>query len=356
MMEWVNGTSRIADQRLQEALEAIEAGASLDEVIAALPEQDRAEIAGLLQLAMALRTMPHPQPSAASLSRDINRLVAEAKEAPISPFADQPSRREPLTVRRLLREVYLVGFAALMLAIFFWALSGNRPRLTELGRPAFAPTETPTPTSAPALEDTQPSLTPTVAPLFRLASESPIITYGGLGDWNERYVTPAGALYVDGVFHLFVNGFGVWPGPVSIAHFVSPDGRTWTMRGSAPVFGSENVPDAYTLLASDVQIQPDGTWIMGLTIYKSEESQAPAVIGAATAPGPDGPWTVASETLLPRRQSWMWDGVVVRSPSVLYDEDSLLMFYTAWMPASASALASPRRSAEPLANTISRAR
>src|SRR5574341_27943 len=185
MIDWVNGASRSADRRLQEALEALESGASLEEVIAALPERGRSGLAALLRLAMTLRAMPHPQPSSASLSRDINQLVAEAKEAPTSPFADQASR-EPFTFRRLLSEAYLIGFAMLMLAIFFCALSGNRPRLAELGRPIFAPTLTPTPTTVSPI---QPSLTPTGQPLFHLVSDSPIVTYGKLGDWNERYVT-----------------------------------------------------------------------------------------------------------------------------------------------------------------------
>src|SRR5688500_19465804 len=94
---------------------------------------------------------------------------------------------------------------------------------------------------------------------------------------------------------MFANSFSAWPGRVSVAHLTSEDGRAWTVVGSAPVLSSDDVAlanpgfDMSTGFVAD-----DGTWVL---IFQTVSSSTPWVLGRATAPTPDGPWTGDEEPI-----------------------------------------------------------
>ncbi|MDD2696522.1 MAG: hypothetical protein PHD58_11415, partial [Anaerolineales bacterium] len=72
------------DQLLQKQLEALEAGAPLEQVLRELPAEARG-LAPLIRLASTVRSMPHPQPRTAALPAIQKRAASEVATRPIRP-------------------------------------------------------------------------------------------------------------------------------------------------------------------------------------------------------------------------------------------------------------------------------
>lgn len=145
---------------------------------------------------------------------------------------------------------------------------------------------------------------------------------------DESYINP-GAVLVDGdgTFHMFANTFTGWPGLVSIPHLTSTDGVAWTLAASSPAFTSEDVPFAEP--GADVStgfIADDGTWTL---IFETVNFTDPWAIGRATAPGPDGPWTIDAEPILVAGAEGEWDAGGLSWPSVVATDDGWAMYYAA---------------------------
>lgn len=145
---------------------------------------------------------------------------------------------------------------------------------------------------------------------------------------DEKFLNP-GAVTIDanGTFHMFANAFTAWPGKVSFPHLTSTDGRTWMRAASSPAFTSDDVPFAHP--GADVStafVTADGTWTL---LFTSINFTDPWSIGRATAPGPDGPWTVAPEPVLTAGADGAWDDGGVAWPSVVATDDGFALYYAA---------------------------
>jgi hypothetical protein len=54
--------------------------------------------------------------------------------------------------------------------------------------------------------------------------DNAIIWHGESGEWDGQYTDPGAAIYYEGQFHMFRNGFVGWPAWSGAAYHTSPDG------------------------------------------------------------------------------------------------------------------------------------
>jgi len=167
---------------------------------------------------------------------------------------------------------------------------------------------------------TMPSLT------FAFTSDTPVATRK-LAGHDESWMNPGAIIERDGELHMFANVFSQWPGHVTFPHLVSTDGQTWTRADSSPAFSSGDIP--FVDNGADVSggyIAADGTWVL---VFETVEASDPWVLGRATAPGPDGPWTIDPEPILTPGPSGSFDAGGLQWPSVVHIDDGYLMYFTA---------------------------
>jgi len=145
---------------------------------------------------------------------------------------------------------------------------------------------------------------------------------------DERYINPGAVIERGGVIHMFANLFTAWPGRVRVQHLVSSDGVSWTLDSSESVFDSEEVP--FTEGGADVStgfVADDGTWVL---IFETVSADDPWVLGRATAPAPEGPWTIDPVPILAGGGEGSWDGGGLAWPSVVPTAEGYAMYYTAF--------------------------
>jgi predicted GH43/DUF377 family glycosyl hydrolase len=154
--------------------------------------------------------------------------------------------------------------------------------------------------------------------------ETPVVTRELTGI-QQQYINPGAVIEADGRLHMFANVFTAWPGHVDIPHLTSTDGATWTLAAPTPVLTSDDVPFADA--GADVStgfVTDDGTWVL---IIESVSSLDPWVVGRATAPGPDGPWTLDPEPILAPGPTGSFDAGGIHWPSVVRTDDGYAMYY-----------------------------
>lgn len=212
---------------------------------------------------------------------------------------------------------------------------------TAASTPQPAPTEAPPteiivlPTSTPRPTKTPPP-PPTIVPepvLFTPVNppDQPMLPPPEAGSPFESIYTDAGAVvYRDGLFHLFYNTIHSWPPrEILVGYATSADGLTWTRQGDEPVLLAEEVSYAgHTLLASNVFVEDDGTWVMYFYTWPAMSAVVQSAIGRATAPAPAGPWT-PDETPALEASPDSWDPYSVANPYVVrHDNGTYYMYYT----------------------------
>jgi predicted GH43/DUF377 family glycosyl hydrolase len=156
--------------------------------------------------------------------------------------------------------------------------------------------------------------------------EAPTVTRELTGI-DERYINPGAVIEHDRELHMYANVFTGWPGRVQVPHLVSTDGVTWSLAEPEPVLTSDDVP--FAMPGADVStgfVADDGTWVL---IFESVNTIGPWALGRATAPGPDGPWTVVAEPILEGGPDGSWDAGGLSWPSVVRLGDGWAMYYTA---------------------------
>jgi predicted GH43/DUF377 family glycosyl hydrolase len=144
---------------------------------------------------------------------------------------------------------------------------------------------------------------------------------------DEAYINPGAVIDDDGTLHMYANLFTNWPGDVQTVHLSSTDGATWDLAQDAPVLHSDDVPFARP--GHDVStgfVAADGTWVL---VFVTVSLSQPWEIGIATAPGPDGPWTVTPEPVVSGEQG-SWDAGGVAWPSVVPTDDGYAMYYSTY--------------------------
>ena len=142
----------------------------------------------------------------------------------------------------------------------------------------------------------------------------------------EQYINPGAVVEHDGEWHMFANVFSAWPGRVQVPHLVSADGAAWTLDPAIPVLTSDDVPLANP--GADVStgfVTDHGTWVL---IFETVSITDPWVIGHATAPAPEGPWTIDPEPIPEPGAAGAWDAGGLSWPSVVRSDAGYLMFFT----------------------------
>jgi predicted GH43/DUF377 family glycosyl hydrolase len=173
-----------------------------------------------------------------------------------------------------------------------------------------------------------PKITATPAPFFILYSDTPVVSKGQPGTWDDRYTDPGAVIYHDGMFHMFRNGFRGFPAESQVGYVTSLDGYTWTKQGDNPVFKTSDVPYAkVAMYASSVVVETDGTWVLYFYTWDSKSNPSSSVIGRATAPNPMGPWVADAEPILIPGVKDEWDGQQVLAPHILKTDGGYVMYY-----------------------------
>jgi predicted GH43/DUF377 family glycosyl hydrolase len=174
------------------------------------------------------------------------------------------------------------------------------------------------------------SPSPTVTPLpvaaLSFTETEPVVTRELSGLPDERYINPGALIEADGTYHLYPNAFSTWPGLVQVPHLTSGDGVSWEAASDGPVLTSEDIP--FGDEGADVStgyVAADGTWVL---IFETVSRSQPWVLGMATAPGPDGPWTIESEPILAGGAAGSWDAGGLSWPSVVQHDGEFLMYFT----------------------------
>ena len=163
------------------------------------------------------------------------------------------------------------------------ATASSAPSEGQLTAPPSAPAATATAEPGEGLAFTWPD------------GEEPVVTRDMTGI-TQRYINPGAVIDDGGTLHMYPNLFTAWPGRVQVPHLTSTDGASWELASEEPALASGDVP--YAEPGIDVStgfVTDDGTWVL---VFQTVNATEPWEIGIATAPGADGPWTVAPEPVL----------------------------------------------------------
>jgi predicted GH43/DUF377 family glycosyl hydrolase len=188
--------------------------------------------------------------------------------------------------------------------------------------PAASPTGAPTPgASATATADSTPGAGATVRFVF---DPDPVVTPESVG-LSSLYINPGAVIERDGTLHMFPNLFSRWPGRVAVPHLTSTDGVTWATDATAAALSSDDFPMANPGIdVSTGFVTDDGPWVL---IFETVSTSTPWVIGRASAPSPQGPWTIDPEPIVTPGSSGSWDAGGVQWPSVVRTGDGWSMYY-----------------------------
>lgn len=217
--------------------------------------------------------------------------------------------------------------ALLVTSIACGGTAGAGPDSTAATTPATVTTTGPTTTPPPV---TPPSVASTIAATTSSTLPASPVPFDPLGDGEvlveatQRYNNPGVVLVRDGTWHMFSNDFRAWPGIVKVRHYTSSNGITWE-EATGTVFTSERSPFGTPQITLGGFVSDDDTWTLYFHTFAG--STRPAVIGRATAPAPEGPWTVHEEPVLTPGDEGAWDDLRVTRPSVVVVGDELYMYY-----------------------------
>lgn len=161
---------------------------------------------------------------------------------------------------------------------------------------------------------------------FTFDGDEPTVTRELTGV-DESFINPGAIIEHNGTLHMFANVFTAWPGPVSVPHLTSTDGVAWTLAEPKPVLTERDIPMADPGFdVSSGYVADDGTWVL---IFQTVSTTRPWVLGRATAPGPDGPWTVDPEPILEPGPEDSIDVGGLAWPTVVRTAAGYFLYYTA---------------------------
>ena len=175
--------------------------------------------------------------------------------------------------------------------------------------------------------------TTTTAP--DLAPEAVFVPWGmvlevGQQGWEDDYIGPGALIWADGEYHFLYVAAGT-------AQVGSAIGYAATSRLEDGFFRRAEEPllaaaDAAYLdggpIAGNVVIGSDGTWMLFFHTVGLDGRFSSGLIGRATAPGPEGPWTLDAEPALLPGDDGAWDDLSVRDPHVVATDDGYRMYYS----------------------------
>ncbi len=151
--------------------------------------------------------------------------------------------------------------------------------------------------------------------------DNPVLADGDGGDWDATWTFAPNVVFHDGLFHMFYSGWG--SESIGIGYATSTDGIEFTRVGEGPVL--RLAPDDRNLEAGRgvARVLDDGTWEMFVGEWVDRKTQGNS-IWRATAPAPEGPWTIGAEPIFTSPpDSWATrivpQSIVPGTDIVLYD-------------------------------------
>jgi len=203
---------------------------------------------------------------------------------------------------------------AVLLAALISACSGSPGATTSTG-------SAPPATATPRITPTPP---PTVTQRFVFDKGAVVDTK--LTSTGDNFINPGAVIERDGVLHMFPNSFSAWPGRMLIPHLTSTDGGvTWTLDTKSKPIDSTGLKLADPGIdVSTGFVTEDGTWVL---IYESVSTSSPWVLARASAPSPDGPWTVEDTPVLEPGAAGSFDHGGIQWPWVIRIGDRWVMYY-----------------------------
>lgn len=151
--------------------------------------------------------------------------------------------------------------------------------------------------------------------------DDPVLPDGDGDEWDATWTFAPSVVHHDGVFHLFYSGWGSTS--IGIGYATSTNGVDFTRRGDGPVV--RLAPDDRDLEAGRavVRVLADGSWEMFIGEWVDRKTQGNR-IWRATAPAPEGPWSVEPEPIFTSpTDSWgariVPQAIVPGTDTVLYD-------------------------------------
>jgi predicted GH43/DUF377 family glycosyl hydrolase len=144
---------------------------------------------------------------------------------------------------------------------------------------------------------------------------------------DAAFINPGAVIEHEGTFHMFANLFTAFPGASQVAYLTSPDGLDWTLAAAEPVLVTDDIDFAATgAHVSAGFVADDGTWTL---VFESLTTLVPWRLGRATAPAPEGPWSVDPQPMLEPGEEGEPDAGGLSWPTVVRSGDSWTMYYTA---------------------------
>jgi len=200
----------------------------------------------------------------------------------------------------------------------------------------------PVSTFLPALTPTLTIASPSPSPLVATSTVDPSVikfTYRPpapkLSLPDVLFEDTGAVVYHGGQFHLFYNCQYDWPPSyITIAYAVSQDGLVWQQVKTDTIIAEADIPyPAHSILASTVFVLDEGTWVFYFYSWANGlDFFPPSLIGRATAPSPEGPWTVDPEPVLVPDPAG-WDSDTVQRPDVIFVDGTYYMYYVGTGPA-----------------------
>jgi hypothetical protein len=151
-----------------------------------------------------------------------------------------------------------------------------------------------TTTSAPTTTTAMPGGVPAFEFATVRAGDDPALAPGAPGAWNSSYTFAPWVVYRDGTFHLFFSGWG--DSEIAVGYATSEDGLDFVEYPDNPVVNLPTAGEGREAGRAVVRVAADGTWEMFIGEWVDRKTQG-AAIWRATAPAPEGPWTVDPEPL-----------------------------------------------------------
>ena len=164
-------------------------------------------------------------------------------------------------------------------------------------------------------------------PKFNAYTQNPIIDWNDfiVGSWADPTVLKVNNEYI--MYASAMHGGIATPQPISIYRFTSPDGYTWAMNPSTPVFK----PVGGTFYEGGIETPNvvffKGEYHMYNTVYLQNIATLFKVSHATSLDGIS--WTMDSTVLLVPDSTVNWMSEIVAEPGALVKDDTLYLFYTA---------------------------
>lgn len=153
---------------------------------------------------------------------------------------------------------------------------------------------------------------------------NPILTPDATTDW-ESGVIGSVVLPVDGRWLMFYRGLNADQSTWAAGIATSDDGVTWTRHEGNPVFVADPAVAPYGI--DSMTVFYDGTqWIM---LFAPLADTARVDVLAATAPSPEGPWTLATDPALPKSSALDWDNGSRWLSSVFATDEGYVLYFSA---------------------------